>query len=111
MPVYTYHCEECQHEFDAQQSFSEDALRKCPNCSKEALRKVYKPARVVFKGSGFYVTDHRSSSRSSTSGSEKETEKDTSKSNGKSETSSGGEKKSESKAKKPETAAKSKSDD
>ncbi|KAA3646781.1 MAG: zinc ribbon domain-containing protein [Chloroflexi bacterium] len=110
MPVYTYHCEECEHEFDAQQSFSEDALKKCPNCSKLALRKVYKPARVVFKGSGFYVTDHRSSSRVTGSGSEKDGDKAKSSSNGKSEASSEGAKKSKSKAKKTETPAKSKSE-
>ena len=109
MPEYTYHCEECGHEFDVHQSFSEEALKKCPTCSKLALRKVYKPARVVFKGSGFYVTDHRSSSRVSGSGSEKEDDKTKSSANGKSEVASEGEKKGESKAKKPE-AAKSKSE-
>jgi putative FmdB family regulatory protein len=64
MPTYTYHCEQCDHEFDQHQSFSEAALKKCPNCKKLALYKVYKPAQVVFKGSGYYVTD--SKARSST---------------------------------------------
>lgn len=62
MPVYTYHCDECGHEFEKYQSFSEDALTLCPNCAQEALRKVYSPALVVFKGSGFYVTDTKSHS-------------------------------------------------
>ena len=62
MPVYTYHCDECGHEFEKYQSFSEDALTLCPNCVQEALRKVYSPALVVFKGSGFYVTDTKSHS-------------------------------------------------
>lgn len=62
MPVYTYHCDHCGHEFDKQQSFSEKALVVCPACRKHQLRKVYSPAGVVFKGSGFYVTDKKSGS-------------------------------------------------
>ena len=111
MPVYTYHCEECEHEFDAQQSFSEEALKKCPNCNKKALYKVYKPARVVFKGSGYYVTDHKSKSRVSSSSTDKDSDKAKNGANGKSETGSGEEKKSESKAKKTETSTKSKSEE
>ncbi len=61
MPVYTYHCENCDYEFDKHQSFEENALKQCPQCKKMSLYKVYKPARVVFKGSGYYVTDNRSS--------------------------------------------------
>lgn len=60
MPMYTYHCESCDHEFEKYQSFSEDALTTCPNCGQEALYKVYKPALVLFKGSGYYVTDSKS---------------------------------------------------
>jgi len=60
MPMYTYHCENCDHQFEKYQSFSEDALTICPNCQKETLYKVYKPALVLFKGSGFYVTDSKS---------------------------------------------------
>lgn len=59
MPVYTYHCENCEHEFEKYQSFSEDALTTCPECKKKKLRKVYKPALVLFKGSGYYVTDNK----------------------------------------------------
>lgn len=69
MPEYTYRCDNCGHEFDKKQSFSEDALKKCPVCKKLALNKVYKPARVVFKGSGYYVTDNKSRQRPSQNGS------------------------------------------
>lgn len=69
MPSYTYHCDNCGHEFDRQQSFSENPLKKCPNCSKLQLRKVYRPARVVFKGSGFYTTDNKSGLRGAASNS------------------------------------------
>ncbi len=61
MPVYTYRCENCGNEFDRQQSFSEDALKVCPQCKKHSLQKVYRPAGIVFKGSGYYVTDTRKS--------------------------------------------------
>jgi putative FmdB family regulatory protein len=61
MPVYTYHCEACENEFEKHQTFSEEPLTTCPQCQEKALRKVYRPAMVMFKGSGYYVTDHRSS--------------------------------------------------
>ena len=64
MPVYTYHCENCEHQFDKRQSFNETALKACPVCRKHRLRKVYSPAGVVFKGSGFYINDSRKSSSS-----------------------------------------------
>lgn len=60
MPIYTYHCDQCDHEFEKYQSFSEDSLTDCPKCGEETLRKVYKPALVLFKGSGYYVTDTKS---------------------------------------------------
>jgi putative FmdB family regulatory protein len=62
MPVYTYRCENCGVQFDRQQSFSDPPLTRCPECSKKSLRKVYQPVGIVFKGSGFYATDHRSPS-------------------------------------------------
>ena len=73
MPVYTYHCEKCENEFEKHQTFSEEPLTTCPQCGKDALRKVYKPALVVFKGSGYYVTDHRGAKSSVTNGSAKST--------------------------------------
>jgi putative FmdB family regulatory protein len=62
MPVYTYRCENCGVIFDRQQKFSDPPLTRCPECSKKTLRKVYQPVGIVFKGSGFYATDHRSPS-------------------------------------------------
>jgi putative FmdB family regulatory protein len=64
MPIYTYRCENCGVQFERQQSFSEAPLTRCPECSKKTLRKVYQPVGIVFKGSGFYATDHRSPSGS-----------------------------------------------
>lgn len=65
MPTYQYRCSECGHAFEKVQSFSDDALTVCPECNG-MLRKVFNSVGVVFKGSGFYKTDSRSSSTSST---------------------------------------------
>ena len=62
MPIYTYRCENCGIQFEKHQSFSDQPLTRCPECSKNALRKVYLPVGIVFKGSGFYATDNRSPS-------------------------------------------------
>ena len=65
MPTYQYACTECGHSFEQFQSFSEDALTVCPECDGR-LRKLFNAVGVVFKGSGFYRTDSRSSTTSST---------------------------------------------
>ena len=62
MPIYTYQCENCGVQFDKRQSFSDQPLVRCPECGKRALKKVYQPVGIVFKGSGFYATDHHSPS-------------------------------------------------
>ena len=49
-------------QFDQQQKFSDQPLTRCPECSKKTLNKVFQPVGIVFKGSGFYSTDHRSPS-------------------------------------------------
>ncbi len=60
MPTYTYSCKSCGHVFDARQSFTEDSLSVCPECSG-ALKKVFGNVGVTFKGDGFYRTDSRAS--------------------------------------------------
>ncbi len=62
MPVYTYRCSNCGVQFEKQQSFSDQSLLRCPECGKRALKKIYLPVGIVFKGSGFYATDHHSPS-------------------------------------------------
>jgi putative FmdB family regulatory protein len=64
VPTYSYACTECDHRFDTVQSFSDDSLTVCPECSGR-LRKVFSAVGVVFKGGGFYRTDSRSGSTSS----------------------------------------------
>ena len=61
MPTYQYACTDCGHAFEQFQSFSDDALTVCPECSGK-LRKLFNAVGVVFKGSGFYRTDSRGKS-------------------------------------------------
>lgn len=102
MPVYTYRCDNCGHEFDRQQSFEDSPLKVCPECRKHTLNKVYRAAGVVFKGSGFYVTDKSRKAASPAPTNGKKAKEATS-------TSSGTEAKGETKTEKP--VAKPKSDD
>lgn len=62
MPVYTYRCESCGVQFERHQSFTDAPLKTCPECRKKSLKKVITPTKIIFKGSGFYATDHRSPS-------------------------------------------------
>ncbi len=59
MPTYKYRCKECGHEFEVRQRMSDKPLTKCPECGGR-IRRVLGSVGVVFKGSGFYVTDNRS---------------------------------------------------
>ncbi len=65
MPVYTYRCSSCGVQFERQQSYTDAPLQVCPECRRKTLKKVISPVRIVFKGSGFYSTDHRPSAASS----------------------------------------------
>jgi putative FmdB family regulatory protein len=63
MPTYDYECDACGHTFELFQSISEPVQKKCPECGKLKLRRLFGTgAAVVFKGSGFYQTDYRSES-------------------------------------------------
>jgi putative FmdB family regulatory protein len=63
MPTYQYACTECGEQLEVVQKFSDDPLTECPKCHGR-LRKVFSAVGVVFKGSGFYKTDSRSTSGS-----------------------------------------------
>ena len=65
MPTYQYACTACSEQFEVVQKFTDASLTECPSC-KGRLRKVFSPVGIVFKGSGFYRTDSRSTSSSST---------------------------------------------
>ena len=68
MPTYVYACDTCGAQFEQYQSFKDEPLTECPACNG-ALRKVFSPIGITFKGSGFYKTDSRSASSSSKSSS------------------------------------------
>ncbi|MBF6124533.1 FmdB family zinc ribbon protein [Nocardia brasiliensis] len=98
MPTYSYACTQCDNRFDIVQSFSDESLTVCPECSGK-LRKLFNSVGIVFKGSGFYRTDSRggastasepakSDNGKSDNGSSSSTSSDSSSSNGSSSTAS-----------------------
>jgi len=72
MPIYVYQCDTCGLAFEHRQRMADDPLVDCPECDGH-LRRVIQPVGIVFKGSGFYVTDNRSHSSTALPG-KKETE-------------------------------------
>jgi putative FmdB family regulatory protein len=72
MPTYEYECTACGQHMEVFQRFSEDALTTCGVCGG-VLRKVFHPAGIVFKGSGFYATDSRAPAKTG-SGSKKDSD-------------------------------------
>lgn len=71
MPTYDYECSKCGHTFDAFQNMSDDPLKKCPECGQNGLKRLIGGGLgIIFKGSGFYATDSRSSSSTATTSSE-----------------------------------------
>jgi putative FmdB family regulatory protein len=66
MPTYVYACDTCGAQFEQFQSFKDEPLRTCPSCSG-SVRRVFQPVGIVFKGSGWYITDSRKSESASVS--------------------------------------------
>jgi putative FmdB family regulatory protein len=63
MPTYDYECQKCQHTWELFQPITAKPVKKCPECGKSSARRVIGPgAAILFKGSGFYLTDYRSDS-------------------------------------------------
>jgi putative FmdB family regulatory protein len=71
MPTYEYLCGNCGYNFETKQSFKDEPLTLCPNCSQETLRRVPQAAGVVFKGSGWYITDSKGKQNIAASGEKK----------------------------------------
>ncbi len=67
MPVYEYECDQCGTHFERIQSIRDEPIRLCPQCSG-TVHKVFHPAGIIFKGSGWYITDSRKSSSSAVTG-------------------------------------------
>jgi len=62
MPTYDYQCNECGYEFELFQYMNDEPLKSCPKCKGPVERKIGAGAGLIFKGSGFYITDYRSDS-------------------------------------------------
>lgn len=58
MPTYVYHCDQCNSEFEAVRKFSDAPLNECPE-GHEGVKRVFTPAGIIFKGSGWYVKDSK----------------------------------------------------
>jgi putative FmdB family regulatory protein len=60
MPTYEYKCDACGNEFEKFQTMSSEPVKKCPKCGKNKVRRLISAgAGLIFKGSGFYITDYR----------------------------------------------------
>ena len=105
MPTYEYKCDSCGYEFERFQSITADPIKRCPECGKAKVRRLIGTgAGMIFKGSGFYITDYRDKSYTDKAKSESGSTADSS---GKSEGDTGGSTDSK-KESKPAPAAESK---
>jgi putative FmdB family regulatory protein len=86
MPIYEYECTSCKTRFERSQRFSDPPVTECPECGGR-VRRVLFPAGIVFKGSGWYVTDSRPASAGTSSGSPSATSNGSAGGEGKSDTS------------------------
>jgi len=71
MPTYDYECLRCGHVFELFQKMTDPNAETCPSCGGEVRRKIGAGAGLIFKGSGFYATDYRSSDYKTKANSEK----------------------------------------
>ncbi len=77
MPTYEYKCNQCGHQFEAFQKISDDPLTECPQCGGEIVRLISGGTGLIFKGSGFYLTDYaRKNSSSAPKNGKGQTKKD-----------------------------------
>lgn len=78
MPIYEYVCDECGVRFERMQHMNDSPLTNCPECNGR-VHRVFQPVGIIFKGSGFYVTDNRAKSSTSMPGTKTTVESDTDK--------------------------------
>ena len=75
MPLYEYQCQACGVRFERRQHITDEPIKVCPECGDEVHRLI-QPVGIIFKGSGFYVTDNRTKSSTSKPGSAKKPSKE-----------------------------------
>jgi putative FmdB family regulatory protein len=75
MPLYEYECKACETRFERMQPVTDPAITECANCGSGPVRRVFHPVGVIFKGSGWYITDSRKSSPASKSDSSDKSDK------------------------------------
>tara|TARA_Y100000589_G_scaffold37156_1_gene31111 strand:- start:580 stop:861 length:282 start_codon:yes stop_codon:yes gene_type:complete len=63
MPIYEYKCSNCGHQFEKIQKFSDQPLKKCPNCDKKTLNKLISSPSFRLSGSGWYETDFKTGNK------------------------------------------------
>ena len=71
MPIYEYRCDDCDHQFEALQKISDDALTDCPECNLPVLEKLLTAGGFRLSGSGWYETDFKSGNKKNISGEQK----------------------------------------
>lgn len=105
MPIYEYECTNL-HRFEKWQSMKDDPIKECPECGA-ALRKIFHPAGIIFKGSGWYITDSRKAAGGNAKGDTSSDQSESKSDSGESKSDSKSEAKSETKS---ETKSESKSE-
>lgn len=107
MPTYDYVCDACEHKFEHFQGINDPLLKKCPDCKKPKLRRLFGTGgAIMFKGSGFYITDYRSDSYKEGAAADKKSSDSSSASSSEAKSS---ESKSETKSEKSSSPSKSES--
>lgn len=105
MPIYEYQCTKCEHQFETIQKFSEEPLKRCPECSKLSLKKLVSRAAFRLKGGGWYETDFKSGGKKNVAGDTSSSGSgESSKDSGSSSSKEGGSDKSTSESAKPKSS-------
>lgn len=79
MPTYEYECRECGHIFEVFQSITADPVKECPKCNGKVRRLIGTGIGLIFKGSGFYITDYKNVKSTDSGGQEKTSDSKSSK--------------------------------